>query len=221
MAAPTAKDIAELWDVHTSPEAKAARQFRADIFDPRRRWAKKDGFYRLSDRLWLGEKDVRRQINEVLREAIRTGEDALIVAEKLEQFLDPDFSPLRMKSGKYTPNQRKAILTNAPGRAGMGSTPARTLARTEISRVHAAATLYSVDHTPFAIGVRWSLSGAHPRGDECNDHAEKNSGLGKGVYETKNAPRMPAHPNCLCHFQAVVEPDTDKIVAELKKMYDL
>jgi hypothetical protein len=221
VASPTKEQIADLWKVHTSPEAEAARQFRSDIFDPRRRWAKKDGYYRLSDRLWQGSKDVRRQINEVLKEAIRTGEDSLIVATKLEQFLDPSFSPVRLKSGRYKPNQRKAILTRSPGRAGYGSTSTRRLARTELSRVHAEATLYSVAHTPFSVGVRWALSGRHPKADECSVNAEQDSGLGRGVYRVEDAPRMPSHPNCLCHFQPVVESDTDKIVADLRKLYRL
>lgn len=221
MAAPTPEQIKELFDVHNSPESTAARQFRADLFDPRRRWAKKDGYYRLSDRLWQGKQDIRRQINEILLEAIRTGEDALIVAEKLEQFLDPDYAPVRLKSGKYKPGQKNAIITRAPGRGGMGSFPARRLARTEITRVHGAATIWTAQHTPFATGVKWRLSGRHPLADECNEIATKNSGLGPGVYPADDVPRYPAHPQDLCTLSVETEPDVDKIVAALKKEYGL
>jgi len=221
VAAPTAKDIAELWDVHTSPEAKAARQFRADIFDPTRDWVEPGKGYRLSDRLWQGSQDVRRQIDELLREAIRTGEDALLTAKKLEQFLSPDFSPIRTVKGRLVRNQNRSIVTSSPARGGMGSFPARRLARTEISRVHGAATIYAAEHTPFAKGVKWTLSGRHPKADICNQHAERNSGLGPGVYALKDVPRYPEHPQDLCHLSVVTEENVDAIVKSLREQYGL
>ena len=221
MVSPTKEQIKELWDVHTSPEAQASRQFRAEIFDPRRRWAKKDGYYRLSDRLWKGSKDVRRQINEVLKEAIRTGEDALIVATKLEQYLDPAMRPVKLKNGKYAKNQPKSILTKSPGRGGMGSFPSRRIARTELSRVHFEATRYAARRTPFVKGMRWRLSSRHPRADRCNENATHDSGLGPGVYEIDDFPRYPEHPMDLCVVTTETVDDVDAIVKQLRIDYGL
>lgn len=213
--------IRELFEVHNGVEAKAARQFRADIFDPRRRWAKKDGFYRLSDRLWEGSKSVRKQINDVLREAIRTGEDSLIVADKLEQFLSPDFSPVRLKSGKYKPNQARSIVTRSPGRGGMGSFPARRLARTELSRVHFEATRWAEARTPFSKGLKWNLSGRHGKSDQCDINANTDTGLGKGVYKSEDFPRYPDHPQDICHVSISTVDDVDAIVKQLRAEYGL
>jgi len=221
VASPTAEAIKELWDVHTGNEATAARNFRADILDPTRDWVEPGKGYRLSDRLWQGSQAVRSQIDELLRDAIRTGEDALLTAKKLEQFLSPDFSPIRTVKGRLVRNQNRSIVTSSPGRGGMGSFPARRLARTEISRVHGGATIYAAERTPFAKGVKWNLSGRHPKADICNQHAERNSGFGPGVYAPKDVPRYPEHPQDLCHLSVVTEENVDAIVTSLRDQYGL
>lgn len=67
------------------PALLAELERRAAAFDPERRWV--DGSRRtLSDRVWQGGQGVRRQIDDLLREAIRTGEDALVTAGALNPF---------------------------------------------------------------------------------------------------------------------------------------
>lgn len=220
MAAPTKEEIAELWRVHESPEAVSERLQRSYGLDSTRAWVREDG-YTLSDRLWNQKQDIRQQIDQVLRQAIADGEDALSVADKLEQFLDPAYSPVRTARGTLKRNQRRSIVTKSPGRGGAGSAPARTLVRTEISRAHAQGTLFTVSRTPFSIGVRWAMSHRHSGTDICNNHATQDNGLGSGVYNVDEAPTMPSHPNCLCRFEPVVEEDIDKVVADLRVRYRL
>jgi hypothetical protein len=218
--APTKADIAELFEVHRSPLVASERVQRAYGLDSTRSWVDPNG-YRLSDRLWRQRRWIRDQIDQTLRRAIADGEDALIVARKLEQFLSPDFAPIRTEHGRLVRNQSRAIVTTAPGRGGSGSLPARTLARTEISRAHAQGTLFSAARTPFLVGVRYALSGSHPRVDECNQLAERNSGLGPGVYNVGDVPSPPRHPNCLCRLEQVTVEDVNTVIESLRKQFAL
>src|SRR5690242_8163419 len=118
--------IDQLWQIHNSPERRAALLLNAYGFDTTRSWVDENG-YRLSDRVWRARRAIRDQIDRVLREAIANGTDALEVAEILEQFLDPELSPVRNALGRLIRNQRKGIVTKAPGRSGYGSYAARRL----------------------------------------------------------------------------------------------
>lgn len=220
MAKPTKAEIDQLFAVHLSKEAKSERLLRSYGLDDTRQWVDPNG-HRLSDRIWDARRDTRKQIDDVLRKALASGEDALLTARKLEQFLDPSLSPVRTVNGRLVRNQAKSIVTTAPGRGGMGSFSSRRLARTEITRAHGQSTLFTADRTPFATGVKWNLSGRHPRPDECDANASRDVGLGRGVYPTKDVPRYPSHPQDLCSLSIVTEEDDDKIVADLRKQYGL
>jgi hypothetical protein len=188
-------------------------------FDDTRSWVDPGG-YRLSDRLWRARQAVRTQIDDVLRHAIANGTDALDVARQLEQFLDPSYAPVRNALGRLIRGQRKAVVTQAPGRGGMGSFPARRLARTEITRAHGQATMMTAARTPFAEGVKWNLSGAHPRSDPCDENARRNAyKLGDGVYPPDGVPQYTNHPQCLCYLTTEVTDDIDSVVDDLRKQY--
>lgn len=220
MAKPTKAQVKELFDVHFSPTVVSERLQRSYGFDDTRRWIDENG-HRLSDRVWQQRLLVRDQIDQVLRLAIASGEDALLTAKKLEQFFDPAFAPIRTERGRLVRNQRRAIVTEAPGRGGSGSFAARRLARTEITRAHGAATIWAAQRTPFAVGVKWSLSGRHPKSDECDINASRDNGLGRGVYLPKEAPRYPAHPMCLCTLSIETVKDDKAIIEELRRKYTL
>jgi hypothetical protein len=218
--APTAEEIRALFEMARSGPIVAERIARADGFDPERRWVKEDGS-RLSDRLWKARAWDRQQIDALLVNAIRTGEDALVTAKKLEQFLDPAFAPIRTERGRLVRGQRRAIVTQAPGRGGSGSFPARRLARTEVSRAHGAGTVAAAEKSPFVRGVRWLLSGRHPRSDECDANASRDVGLGPGVYPPDAVPRYPQHPQDLCTLAPAVVEDTDAVVDQLRREFGL
>lgn len=220
MARPTKEEIDQLFAIHKGGHAKSERLLRAYGLDDTRSWISPDG-YRLSDRIWNAKQDVRKQIDALLRRSLASGEDALLTAWKLEQFLSPELSPVRNVAGRLVRNQAKVIVTRSPGRGGMGSFGARRLARTEITRAHGAATIWTAERTPFAIGIKWNLSGRHPREDQCDQNASRDVGSGRGVYPTKDVPRYPSHPQDLCSLSIEVEEDDEKIVEELRRMYDL
>lgn len=217
---PTDEEVRTLFEMARHPLIAAERVARADGFDPERRWVAEDG-YRLSDRLWQQRRWLRGQIDAVLKQAIATGEDALITARKLEEFLSPEFAPIRTVNGRLVRNQRKALVTEAPGRGGSGSMPARRLARTEITRAHGQGTIATARRSPFARGVKWNLSGRHPKADECDANASSDVGLGPGVYPADEVPRYPSHPQDLCTLSVAVEEDSAKVVDELRRAFAL
>jgi hypothetical protein len=217
---PTAEEIRALFEMARHPFVAAERVSRADGYDVERRWVSGSP-YRLSDRLWNARRFTRDQIDAVLKNAIVTGEDAVITARKLEAFLDPAYAPRRNAQGRLIPGQKKAIVSTAPGRSGSGSWPARRLAITELARAHAAGTLAAAAKSPFLVGVRWLVSGNHPQQDRCDQNANRDSGLGPGVYRPEDAPSMPQHPMCRCVYAPAVEPDSDKVVDELRRIFEL
>lgn len=220
MARPTREQIHQLFAVHRGREATQERQAHAALFDRERRWVSPGG-YRLSDRIWRQGDWIRSQIDALLVEAIRTGEDALLTATKVEQFLDPSFAPTRTERGRIIRGQRRAIISSAPGRGGSGSLPSRRLARTEISRAHAQATLWTAARTPFAIGWRYNLSGSHPRNDPCDVLASRDVGLGPGVNPIGDGKPPPIHPQCLCYVTIETVDDIDAVVDEFRRRYGL
>ena len=206
MAAPTEEQVKELFRIHEQ-FAEPERKRRALAFDDTRSWVDENG-YRLSDRVWQCRQSVRKQIDQVLQHAIATGEDALQTAKVLEQYL--------------APGERNAVKTYWPGRGGMGSYPARRLARTEVTRAHGQATLLAAAANPFVRGVRWNLSQRHPEPDECDDHASANvAGLGVGVYPPDRVPRYPSHPQDLCFLTPETVEDETAVVDELRRRYGL
>jgi hypothetical protein len=201
----------------TGPHVDTERLARSRMFDPQRRWVQTDG-YRLSDRVWKIGREHRRAIDERLRLAIRRGEDAIKVARDIEQYLDPRYAPLRYEaSGRIILDQRKGVFTLEP-RGGHGSSAARRLARTEITRVHGQATIESARTIPGVVGVRWMLSARHPKPDECDDKARRSSeGMERGVYLPNEVPRYPSHPMDLCtlaHAHMSRRETLDLIVAQ-------
>jgi len=228
---PTEEEIRQLFAVHTSAFTASERLLRSYGLDATRQWVG-DGGYRLSDSVWRARKQTRDQIDAVLRQAIADGTDALEVARILEDHLNPSLSPIRNERGRLVRNikrnreatlhnRRPIIATRSPGRAGMGSFPARRLARTEITRAHGAATMWAAERTPFAVGVKWSTSGRHPKPDECDAKAERDTGLGAGVYAVNDVPRYPSHPQCLCNLSTATTDDVDTVVAGLQDKYRL
>jgi hypothetical protein len=102
---------------------------------------------------------------------------------------------------------------------GYGSSFARTLARTEIMRVHGMATIRASEITPGALGTKWNLSNAHVDIDECNDNANRDAyGLGRGVYPPGKVPRYPSHPNEMCPLSVAMKP-RNEVVDELVARY--
>lgn len=148
------------------------RENLVNNFDDTRTWVDPNG-YRLSDRIWSARAADRAMIDSTLALGIAKGLPAKEVAGQLTSYLNPT--------------------------TGNGNYAARRLARTEITRALGQGTLDAARRNPFGKGVRWSLSGSHPRTDSCDPNSDRDQfRLGRGVYPAMQTPRYPAHPNCLC-----------------------
>lgn len=86
----------------------------------------------------------------------------------------------------------------SPTTPGGASYSALRLARTEINNAFHEQQKRAGDK-PWVEGVKWNLSGSHPRPDECNAFATVHNGLGEGVYKAGDVPDKP-HPQCLCYL---------------------
>lgn len=91
------------------------------------------------------------------------------------------------------------VSPNTPGGASYAAT---RLARTEINNAFHQQQI-EVGKYPGVKGVKWNLSGSHPRPDQCNAYAEgDHARMGPGVYRAENVPSKP-HPNCFCYLTYV------------------
>ncbi len=174
-------ELAEL--LRMSTMAPQRRLAIARSLDDTRSWVDPNG-YRLSDRVWNVRQGVRRRIDQELRLGIVRGTDPRTVAKALSAYLTP------------------AARTVGPGgQQGRGTYGARRLARTELTRARAQATVEAASRIPTTRGMKWNTSNNHPKEDECSDHAAANRyGLGAGVYPLTALPTLPAHPFCRCSW---------------------
>lgn len=192
--------MARLRSAQRNPFAAARTAISEQVFRPNplaryaapHQWVDPNG-YTLSDRIWNTAGDTRRRLDAYLDEAIRQGRGALAMDREIEQFLVPGRSLTRTKAPYGTD----------------ASYDAMRLARTEISRAHAQASEMSAALNPFVEGLKWNLSGSHPRPDICDDNARG------GPYPLDSPPTLPAHPHCLCYWTyAMVPADRQRTILD-------
>lgn len=103
------------------------------------------------------------------------------------------------------------ISSRTPGGASFA---AMRLGRTELNNAFHITQTRSYAEQPWITGVKWSLSGSHPRPDACDDYANgDHDGLGRGVFKKGDVPGKP-HPQCLCYITAITI-DRDDFVDDL------
>ena len=186
------------------PFVAAKAQVREQVFRPNplarydapHLWVDPNG-YTLSERIWNTAGDTRRRLDAMLEDGIRRGRGVLNLetggatglARDLEQFLIPGRSLKR---------------TRAPYGID-ASFDAMRLARTEITRAHGQATQVAAAMNPFVEGIKWNLSGSHPRPDICDDYA-RGGPNGDGIYPLNEVPNYPAHPHDRCFLTPVSIP---------------
>lgn len=95
-----------------------------------------------------------------------------------------------------------------PSVPGGQSYAAMRLGRTEINNAHHDTTIRLSEKQPWVLAYKWNLSGSHPKTDICNDLADRDNGMGPGVYPKGDAPDKP-HPQCLCYLSIVQEDPKD------------
>lgn len=83
---------------------------------------------------------------------------------------------------------------------------ARVMARHEAVEAYRDMAIEHARTAPYAQGMRWALSSAHPRPDICDVHASSDQyGLGAGGYPSDAIPVR--HPSCLCTLSPIVDVD--------------
>lgn len=172
----------------------------------------------LAERLAAAKTADRNLAKGILLESMRKGETGQQAAGRIEDFLTPLSSRFR-GDGRLLPNRHLPTQPPIPltPRSGVGSSRLRALARTELSRAHGQGTIEAAELNPFVSGVRWNLSGRHPRADACDGNANGSSG-GKfpaGVYRPSDVPTYPQHTNCLCFLTQEVFQKISSIVRQL------
>lgn len=159
---------------------------------------------KLSDRLWRIDNGAIETIAETLRRNLLLGRDAsaavadlLARGEIIPPSLAAQIGQQRAESlGKVV----ESVLSKAPG-----NTYAQALRvfRTELNRAHGQAYQAGAGSHPDVVGMKFNLSPAHPKADQCDLHAHANlHGLGAGVYPVGQSP-WPAHPNTMSYLTAV------------------
>lgn len=92
---------------------------------------------------------------------------------------------------------------------GIGLVRARRLARTEIIRAHAEATLNTYEEaglTGVQVLGEFATAGDSKVCPRCRAFANRNNGYGPGVYVLSKARGLiPVHPNCRCAWLPVID----------------
>lgn len=173
-------------------------------------WSRtKDGLY-LSDNIWNKCTNYRKNMTTIIQSAVADGQDCVKTARALE---------------KYVLKGKRTLSEEYPGMiARMGSRvpedisyEALRLARTEMTAAYGEATVSDGMVSPSCNGIKFILSGSHPKTDICDDiTGVDNYGLGIGVYPINQAPNYPFHPNCLC-ITLTVNEQPEQFVERLKR----
>lgn len=143
----------------------------------------------LSDSVVRNTRYARDHIQSAINNGLVLGKSGREVAADVVRFIDP----------------------NTPGGASFA---AMRIGRTELNNSFHTTTIKGVADQPWVDGVKWVLSGSHPRPDECNDYAGRDhAGLGAGIYTRDRVPGKP-HPQCLC-YTTVVTVDPDQFADQL------
>ena len=170
-------------------------------------WARTEYGLLLSDRIWQKDEKYRMAMTEIIQDGVATGEDPVTTARALEQYV---------RRGKKTiaadyPEMMDRMGNRIPQDI---SYEALRLVRTETAAAYGEGTIAAASVSPSYTGMKWVISGSHPVPDICDDLANADHGLGKGVWPPGQEPPMPAHPNCLCVLISVHE-DTDDFMKRL------
>lgn len=126
----------------------------------------------LSQRVYKSQQLVTGKIDRIVNSHLARGSSARELAKDLREFIRPD-----VQGGvRYA---------------------AMRLGRTELNNAFHGTQVQTAIKNPMVTGMKWNLSGTHPKPDECNDYADGGD-IGDGVFTPAQVPAKP-HPNCLCY----------------------
>lgn len=145
----------------------------------------------LSDAVYRNQALSNNWVGKVINNGILTNKSAREIANDVAQFIRPD----------------------VPGGV---SYAAKRLGRTEINNAFHETTRRAAAAQPWVEGMKWNLSGSHPRPDICNEFADQDGyNLGSGVYPPNETPGKP-HPQCLCFLTTMTMNRKDFLNSLLK-----
>lgn len=146
-----------------------------------------DSYIPLSEKVYRSKVSINSRIDKMVNSALARGLSAKEFAGEIRDYINP----------------------NTPGGLRYAS---MRLARTEINNAAHAVAIDAVQGKPWVTGMKWHLSGSHPRVDVCNSLASGGR-KGSGVYPTDQVPAKP-HPHCLC-FVTPETPSDDEFTDNL------
>lgn len=76
----------------------------------------------------------------------------------------------------------------------------KRIVRTEAANAFHISQIQATEHDPALAGYQWRLSSAHPKKDICDEWADIDKGLGRGVWPKDEVPRAKPHPQCMCYL---------------------
>lgn len=156
--------------------------------------------YNFSDRIWIMNEYANQSVKDILSAGISRGEGATKIAKQLQEFL---IEPSISDTTSYTTAGLKSIT----GRGTINYNALR-LAKNEINNTYREALVVANDKNPIMGGVKWNLSGSHPRPDICDVWAKMDAyGLGAGVTPADKTPID--HVGGFCFLTEVIRPPAE------------
>ena len=146
----------------------------------------------------------QRTVRNIVNVGIKEGTPTWEIAKQIEAYIKPDLKTglrvapwtiARRELGKPT----SYIPTGMP--AGSVEYNAMRIARTETVSTYQQAPYLAHKDKWYYNGIKWHLSNSHPEPDECDEYAEHQEGMGKGVW--KICPAIP-HPHCICWTEVLM-----------------
>lgn len=196
----------DVWQYLRTAKPKVSEQRPFLKYVPSHEWLDERG-YTLSDRIWQTSQQTRAKIDALLRDGIRQGRGSLDIARDLRQFLQP---------GRYLKVTNKPYGTTA-------SFDGMRLARTEISRAHAQASMASSLANPYVNGIDTALARRHKCCDNCDDLTtiDENGRRKREPYTLQNAVIPPYHPHCICVSMPAMITSREDVIAALRQQLGL
>lgn len=167
---------------------------------------------KLSDRIWDLSNGAGEVIDNIIKDGIASGRDAVATARALEGYVRGESDTMV----KYYEGMMERMKGRVP--EDLSYNALRT-ARTETTAALGQGTITSARASPSCTGIKFCLSAAHRVRDICDELAAHDVGLGLGVYALDDPPPYPAHPNTLSYLVEVHAP-VDQFVGQLREWID-
>jgi hypothetical protein len=160
----------------------------------------------IKEKLKTIKEGTQQNVDDIMKVGFSEGKSSWQIAKEIENYIDRDKRKLWV-----TPNmiakRAKGFPLSAPYTTKMpqGSVDynALRIARTELMNNYRGKRIEATKGRDWVVGWRWVLSSSHPMRDICDEYAEHDEGLGKGVYSDEGTILLQGHPHCLCDVVTV------------------